>query len=77
MWAPRWAGWDRWRVLVVGVKGAAARDLARVGACADELHLMRVERDGVPTDVGRDEGGKGSLSRKASRACGPSAIERM
>ena len=60
-----------------GLRGAAARNLARVDACADELRLMGVERDGVPIDVGRAGGSKGSLSRKASRAYGPLAIERM
>ena len=67
--SPSWGGG--------GVKGAVARDLARVGACANELRLMGVERDEVPPDVGRAGGGKGSLSRKASRACAPQAIERM
>ena len=57
--------------------GAAALSLAPVGACADELRLMGVERDEVPTGEGREEGDKGSLSRKSSRACGPPAMERM
>jgi len=59
------------------VRGAATRNLARVGAYADELRLMRVERDDEPISVGRAEGGKGFLSMKVSRACEPSAIERM
>ena len=29
------------------------RSLARVGACADELRLRGVDRDEVPTDMGR------------------------
>jgi len=59
------------------VGGVAARSLARVGACADELRLMGVERSEVFTLVGRVGEGRGSLSRKVSRACGPPAIERM
>ena len=72
MWAPGWMGWGRWGYLPcrlplgVEVRGAAARNLARVGACADELRLIGVERDEVPPVVGRAEGGKGSLSRKES-----------
>ncbi len=38
-----------------------ARSVARVGACADELRLMGVERDWVPADVGRAGGGEGSI----------------
>jgi hypothetical protein len=57
--------------------GVSARNLARVGACADELRLMGVERDELPTEVGRAGGGRGYLSRKVSRACEPPAIERM
>ena len=53
--------------------GAAARNLARVG----DSRLMGVERDEVPTRVGRAGGGKSSLSRKVSRACEPHAIKRM
>ncbi len=61
-----------------GGKGVAARNLARlVGACADELRLMGVERDEVPTSVGRAKGRKGFLSRKVSRVCWPPAMERM
>ena len=55
----------------------AACSLARVGACADELRLVGVERAEVSTFVGRVGGGVGSLSMKASRACGPPAMERM
>jgi len=58
------------------VRVAVVLSLARVGACADELGLMGVERDELPTRVGRRRGGKGSLSKKMSRACGPLAIER-
>ena len=57
--------------------GASALNLARVGACADEIRLMGVERDELPTNVGRSGGGRDSLSRKMSRACGPPAMERM
>ena len=56
---------------------AVVLSLARVGACADELGLMGVERDELPTRVGRARGGQGSLSMNISRACGPPAIERM
>jgi hypothetical protein len=38
--------------------GAFARSLARVGACAGELRLMAIERDGVPADVSRAGGGE-------------------
>ena len=51
--------------------------LARVSACADELRLMGVERDGEPAGVGRAGGGNGSLARKLSRAWEPPATERM
>ena len=54
-----------------------ARNLARVGACADELRLMGLERFEVATVVERVGDGRGSLSRKVSSACGPPAIERM
>ena len=57
--------------------GAAALSLARFGACADELRLVGVERDEVPTGAGRAEGNKGFLSRTSSRTCGPPATERM
>ena len=56
---------------------AVARNLARVGACADELRLMGFERDDVLADVGRASGGKGSLARKSSRACLSPAMERV
>ena len=59
------------------VGGASARNLTQVGACSDELRLMGVERDELPTKVGRAGGGRGSLSRKALKACEPLAIERM
>ena len=59
------------------MEGATACNLARVGACADELRLMGVERAEVSTLVGRVRGGIGSLSKKASRACEPPAMERM
>jgi len=59
------------------VGGAATCTLARVSACADELRLMGAERAEVSTLVGRVGRGRGSLSRKVSRACGPPAIERM
>jgi len=63
--------------LGVGGRAASALNLARVGACADELRLMGIERDELPTNVGRAGGGIGSLSMKASRACEPPATERM
>ncbi len=66
-----------WFPLGGEVGGAAALNLARVGAFADELRLMGVERAEVSTLVGRRGGGRGSLSVKVSRACGPPAIERM
>ena len=56
---------------------AAAFSLARVGACADELRLMGVERDEMPTEVGRAVGAEGSLSRNSSRAYEPPVMERM
>ena len=31
-----------------------ARILARVGACADELRFMGVEREELPADMGRE-----------------------
>ena len=57
--------------------GAAARGLARVDACADELRLMGVERAEVSILKGRVGGGRGFLSRKVSRACGLPAKEWM
>ena len=57
--------------------GAAALSLVRVGACADELRLIGVERDEVPTGLCMAGVDKGSLSRKLSRACGPPAMERV
>ncbi len=54
-----------WSPLVEEVEGATACSLARVGACADELRLMGVERAAVSTLVGRVGGGVGSLSRNA------------
>ena len=59
------------------VGSATARNLMRVGECADVLRLMGGERDEVSTLAGRAGGGKGSLSKKVSRACGPPPIERM
>jgi len=61
----------------IGGEGVAALSLARVGTCADELRLMGVERDEVPTEVGRAVWVEGSLSKKSTRACGPPAMERM
>ena len=34
-------------------EGAVARSLVRVGACADELRFMGVDRSGVLADVGK------------------------
>ncbi len=56
---------------------AVAFSLVRVGACADELRLMGVERDGDPIEVGKASGDEGSMSMKSSRACGPPAMERI
>ncbi len=66
-----------WSPLGGEVEGAAARSLARVGACAYELRLMGVERVEVSTLVGRVGGGVGSLSMKSSRACGPPIMHQM
>ena len=68
---------SRWTPLREGVEGASACNFMRVGACADELRLMGVVRAEAFTLVGRVGGGVGSLSRKASRAFGPPAMERM
>ena len=57
--------------------GAVALSLARVGACADELRLLGVERDEITTEMDSASGAEGSLSRKSSRACGPPAMKRM
>ena len=58
--------------------GALALNLAVVGACADELRrLIGVERDELPTNVGRAGGGISSLSKKVSGACEPLVMERM
>ncbi len=59
------------------MRGVTACSLVRVGACANELRLMGVERAEVFTLVGRVGEGVGSLSKKASRACGPPVMERM
>ncbi len=48
--------------------GAVALSLVRVGACTDELRLMGVERDDVPSGVRRAGDGGGSLARNSSRA---------
>jgi hypothetical protein len=56
-----------------GEGGATALSLARVGACADQLRLMGVERDEVPTEVGKAGRAEGSLSRKLARDWGPPA----
>ena len=62
----------------LGERGLPATlSLARVGACVDELHLMGVERDEVPIEVGRAFKAEGSLSRKSPRACRPPAMERV
>jgi hypothetical protein len=66
-----------WIPLGGEVGGVVARSLARVGACADELRLMGVERAEVYTLVGRAGWGRGSLCKKVSRACGSLAMERM
>ena len=68
---------SRWSPLREGVEGATACSLMRFGACADELRLMGVVRAESFTLVERVGGGVGSLSRKASRASGPHAMERM
>ena len=56
---------------------ATALSLARVGACADELRLMGVERDEVSTEVGRADRAEDFLYKKSLRACGPPAMDRM
>ena len=68
---------SRWSPLRGEVGGATACSLVRVGACADELRLMGVEHAEAFTLVGRVKGGVGFLSKKASRACGLLAMERM
>jgi hypothetical protein len=60
-----------------GEGGAVALSFVRVGACADELRLMGVERSGLPSDAGGAGGNEGSLTRKSSRACVPPAMNRM
>ena len=60
----------RWGVLRLAV-------WCKVGACADELRLMGVERAEVFTLVGRVGEGVGGHSRKVSRTCGHPAMERM
>jgi hypothetical protein len=53
-WAGDEGGCPPFRLPLGGeVRGAAALSLARVGACANELRLMGVERDEVSTRVGR------------------------
>ncbi len=59
------------------VGGATACDSVRVGACADELRLMGVERTDLFTLVRRVGGDVASLSKKASRVYGPLVMERM
>ncbi len=54
-----------------GREGAGALSLARVDACAEELRLMGLERDDVPTEVDRVVRAEGSFSRKSSRAYRP------
>jgi hypothetical protein len=66
-----------WSPLGGEVGSVAPCSLARVGACADELRLVGVERAEVSALVGRVGGGVDSLSKKASRACGPPAMQRM
>ena len=66
-----------WSPLRGEVGVATACSLVRVGACADELRLMGVERAEAFTLVAIVGGGVGSLSKKASRASGPPAMERM
>ena len=66
-----------WSPLRGEVAGATACSLLRVGAYADELRLMGVERIEAFTLVWRVGGGVGSLSKKTSRASGPLAMEQM
>ena len=62
MWALGWAGWDRLGVPALPVsprsrgRDASALNLARFGACADELRFMGVERDELPINLGSGEG---------------------
>ncbi len=51
--------------------------LLRVGACADELRLMGVERGSISARVAGAVVDRASFARNASSACAPSAIERM
>ncbi len=57
--------------------GVVARSLARVGACANELRLLGVERAELYTLVERVGGDRGFLCKKVSRACEPPAMERI
>jgi len=51
--------------------------LLRVGACADELRLMRCERGSIIDGVTVAADDSTSAMRKASSACAPSAMERI
>jgi hypothetical protein len=63
--------------LVGDVGGAATLRFVRVGACADELRLMGVERDKFSIGGCRGERRRCSLASKSSSACAPPSMERM
>jgi hypothetical protein len=83
MSASCWVGWREWGALPLSPplgghdREAVARILARVGACADELRSMRVEREEVHANMASAGGGYGSDARNASRAWLPPSVERM
>jgi hypothetical protein len=58
-------------------EGVVARILERVGACANKLLLMGVEREEVRAKVGKAGGGWGSDARNACRGRFPPSMERM
>jgi len=60
-----------------GDAGQTARSFVRVGACADELRLMGVNRVVWVADRGGPDGGWGSVEKNASRASDPPWMDRM
>ena len=58
-------------------EGVVPRILARVGACADELRLMRVERADMLARMGSAGMGWGSVVGNVSSVRVPSSMERM
>ena len=83
--ASGWAGWreggegGRPRCSPLGGEGeeVVARILARVGACADELRLLEVEREKVHGSMGSAGEDWGSYARNTSRARVPPSMELM